>query len=110
MAPSNLRQRARHEPLYDVDPLTGVSIEVFYADRTLETFGRQSSGWFWWPRQRGFAPNGPASGPFPTSYSAYRNALLATGFGGQFGDQSDRDEKHNKYPQARVGEAAFFHT
>jgi hypothetical protein len=33
-------QQARHEPLYDVHPRTGASIEVFYADRTLETFGR----------------------------------------------------------------------
>jgi hypothetical protein len=30
----------RYEPLFDVDPVTGVSIEVFYADRRLETFGR----------------------------------------------------------------------
>jgi hypothetical protein len=22
---------------------------VFYADRTLETFGRGGAGWFWWP-------------------------------------------------------------
>ena len=29
-----------HHPLYDVDPQTGAAIEVFYADRTLETFGR----------------------------------------------------------------------
>ena len=32
-------QRAQ-VPFYDVDPQTGVSIEVFYADRALETFGR----------------------------------------------------------------------
>jgi hypothetical protein len=41
-----------HEPLYDILPLTGLSIEVFYADRTLETFGRGGAGWFWWPRRR----------------------------------------------------------
>ena len=35
-----------HEPLYDILPLTGLSIEVFYADRTLETFGRGGAGWF----------------------------------------------------------------
>jgi hypothetical protein len=75
MAPSNLRQRARHEPLFDIHPLTGASIEVFYADRALETFGRQSSGWFWWLRQRGFAPSGPATGPFATNYAAYRHAM-----------------------------------
>jgi len=75
MAPSNLRQRARHEPLFDIHPLTDASIEVFYADRALETFGRCGAGWFWWWRRRGFAPDGPASGPFPTNYSAYRHAL-----------------------------------
>jgi hypothetical protein len=63
------------EPLFDVHPVTGASIEVFYADRTLETFGRGCSGWFWGPRRRGFAPDGPTHGPFPTSYSAYRDAL-----------------------------------
>jgi hypothetical protein len=65
----------QHEPLYDIVPETGVSIEVFYSDRTLETFGRGGAGWFWWPRLRGFAPAGPATGPFATSYAAYRHAL-----------------------------------
>jgi hypothetical protein len=65
----------RHEPLFDVHPRTGASIEVFYADRRLETFGRCGAGWFWWLRRRGFAPAGTASGPFPTSYAAYRHAL-----------------------------------
>ena len=75
LAQSNPRQRAAHEPLYDVDPRTGVSIEVFYADRTLETFGRCGSGWFWWPRRLGLSPDGPATGPFATSYAAYRHAM-----------------------------------
>jgi hypothetical protein len=72
---SNPRRRGRHEPLYDIDPRTGASIEVFYADRALETFGRGGAGWFWWSRQRGFAPNGAPTGPFATSYAAYRHAL-----------------------------------
>jgi hypothetical protein len=72
---SNPRQRARHEPLYDIHPRTGVSIEVFYADRTLETFGGCDSGWFWWPRRRGCSPEGQAIGPFATSYAAYRHAM-----------------------------------
>ncbi|MDE1937084.1 hypothetical protein [Bradyrhizobium sp.] len=63
------------EPIHDINPLTGVDIEVFYSDRTLETFGRGAAGWFWWPRRRGFAPDGLAIGPFPTSYAAYRNAM-----------------------------------
>jgi hypothetical protein len=66
--------RARHEPLFDVHPQTGVSIEVFYADRSLETFGKGGAAWFWWSRRPGFAPDGPAIGPFSTSYSAYRHA------------------------------------
>ena len=45
MAPLHLPRR---EPLYDVHPLTGISIEVFWADTTLETFGRGGAGWFWW--------------------------------------------------------------
>jgi hypothetical protein len=74
---SNPGQCARREPLYDTDPRTGISIEVFFSDRTLETFGRGGAGWFWWSRRRGFSPDGPANGPFPTSYSAYRHAITA---------------------------------
>ena len=73
MAPH--RTPTHTEPLYDIDPRTGVSIEVFYADRTLETFGRGGAGWFWWPRRRGCSPDGPATGPFATSYAAYRHAM-----------------------------------
>src|ERR1700694_3982516 len=65
----------RREPLFDIDPQTGATIEVFYADRRLETFGRTGAGWFWWSRRRGRAPDGPLTGPFATSYSAYRHAL-----------------------------------
>jgi hypothetical protein len=64
-----------HEPLYEIDPQTGVSFEVFYADRTLETFGLGGAGWFWWPRRRGCSPDGSPTGPFATSYAAYRHAL-----------------------------------
>jgi hypothetical protein len=69
---SNPRQ---HEPIYDIVPETGVSIEVFYTDRTLETFGRGGAGWFWWPRRQGCSPDGPATGPFATAYAAYRHAM-----------------------------------
>ena len=63
------------EPLYDIDLVTGATIEVFYADRALETFGRCGSGWFWCSRRRGFSPDCSPTGPFPTSYSAYRHAM-----------------------------------
>jgi hypothetical protein len=68
---------AQRAPLFDVHPLTGVTIEVFYADRTMETFGRCGAGWFWCSRRRGFSADGSATGPFPTSYAAYRRALIA---------------------------------
>jgi hypothetical protein len=68
-------QRARLEPLFDLHPRTGVSIEVFFADRTMETFGRCGAGWFWQVRRRGFAPEGWPTGGFSTSYAAYRSAM-----------------------------------
>jgi hypothetical protein len=67
--------RRKLEPLFDVHPVTGSSFEVFYADRTLETFGNRGAGWFWHARRSGFAPAGAARGPFPTSYSAFHDAL-----------------------------------
>ena len=63
------------EPLFDIHPVTGACIEVFYADNRLVTFGRGGSGWFWWFRQRGLAPDNAATGPFATSYAAYRHAM-----------------------------------
>jgi hypothetical protein len=62
--------------MFDIHPVRGGSIEIFFADRTLETFGRGGAGWFWHVRRRGFAPHGPAMGPFPTSYSACRDAFV----------------------------------
>jgi hypothetical protein len=47
MTMSTDRRRQKYEPLFDTHPVTGRSIEVFYADRTLETFGRAGVGWFW---------------------------------------------------------------
>jgi len=67
--------RDRHEPLFDIIPGTGVGIELFYADRTLETFGRVGAGWFWWRRRHGFTPEGERIGPFATRYAAYRHAM-----------------------------------
>jgi hypothetical protein len=62
-------------PFYETDPVTGVNIEVFYAGRALETFGRGGVGWFWWPRRRGCSPDGSPTGPFAAIYSAYRHAM-----------------------------------
>jgi hypothetical protein len=72
MAPLQLAHR---EPIHDVHPLTGISIEVFYSDRTLETFGRGGAGWFWWWRRRGCSPDGSSTGPFSSSYAAFKHAM-----------------------------------
>jgi hypothetical protein len=88
VAPASAPQRPWREPLYDLDPLTGISIEVFYADRELETFGRCGAGWFYWARQRGCSPSGPATGPFATSYAAYRHAVSSGGAGTKRGTKN----------------------
>ena len=75
MRVSAVTSNLSREPLFDVDPRSGATIEVFYADRRLETFGRCGAGWFWQSRLRGFASDGPPTGPFATSYAAYRHAL-----------------------------------
>ncbi len=72
---TDLERRAAFEPLYDIHPRTGATIEVFWADRTVETFGRSGAGWYWCARRRGLAPSSPQTGPFATSYAAYRHAL-----------------------------------
>jgi hypothetical protein len=72
---SGCKVRAAYEPLYDVDPLSGASIEVFYADRVLAGSFGKCSGWFWWTCQPGCLPDAPPVGPFATSYTAYRDAM-----------------------------------
>ena len=52
MTPTHCLQLAAREPLYDINALTGISIEVFYADRTLETFGIGGAG-----HKRGYSPD-----------------------------------------------------
>jgi hypothetical protein len=70
---SKLERRAAYEPVYDVDPRTGASIEVFYADEVLaKSFGTRS-GWFWWSCRHDFLLEDPPTGLFATSYAAYRN-------------------------------------
>jgi hypothetical protein len=69
---------AAFEPLYEIDPRTGVAIEIFYADRILAvSFGAQGPGWFHWSCQRGCLPEDLPIGPFGSSYRAYRDALGA---------------------------------
>jgi hypothetical protein len=66
------------DPIYDINPTTGVSIEVFFWACTLETFGKCGGGWLWWSRRRGCSPDGSPIGPFATSYAAYRHAMNTT--------------------------------
>jgi len=83
-----------HDPIYEIDPQTGISIEVFFADYGLETFGRSGAGWFWWPRRRGCSPNGSPTGPFATSYAAFRNAMNVSREGDRpFSSQESRSLK-----------------
>ena len=58
-------------------PHTGDSIEVFFADHWLAKSFGMHTGWFYWSCQRGYLPKEPPTGPFATSYAAYRNALGA---------------------------------
>ena len=75
---SELVRRAACEPLYDLDPQTGASIEVFYADQVLAASFGTRPGWFFWTCRPGCLPDDLPRGPFATSYLAYRDA--ATGW------------------------------
>ena len=70
---SDAQRRPQFEPLYDVDPHTGATIEVFFGDHVLD--GMRGEGWFWWSCNPGCVPDWPPIGPFGTSYRAYRDAL-----------------------------------
>jgi hypothetical protein len=70
-------KRRTFEPLYDIDPQTGDSVEIFYADGALAaSFGTRDAGWFWWTCQPSCVPEDLPTGPFATSYAAYRNFAL----------------------------------
>jgi hypothetical protein len=75
---SDPKRRPAFEPLYDIDPHTGATIEIFHADLPLAaSFGARSGGWFHWSCQRGCLPERLPDGPFGSSYLAYRDALGA---------------------------------
>jgi hypothetical protein len=75
---ANAQRRDPYEPIYDIDPHTGASLEVFYADAVLARSFSAGCGWFWWTCQPGRLPEGHPSGPYPTSYAAYRGALVGS--------------------------------
>jgi hypothetical protein len=58
--------------LYEIDPTTGATIEIFCADRVAaQSFGAHAAGWYW--RQRGSVDL--PSGPFIVCLDAYRDAV-----------------------------------
>jgi len=61
-----------NEPLYEVHPKTGATIEIFHAD---DLFAGMGAGWFWWTCKPGLVPGWPPIGPFGSSYRAYCDAL-----------------------------------
>ena len=61
--------------LYEIDPRTGATVEIFWADRALaQSIGTHAAGWYW--RERS-SPDAP-SGPFLVCLDAYRDALHLT--------------------------------
>jgi len=70
--PNNPKRNLAHEPLYEVHPKTGATIEIFHAD---DLFAGMGAGWFWWTCQAGSKPEWRPRGPFGTSYRAYCDAI-----------------------------------
>jgi hypothetical protein len=64
------------EPLYDTNPRTGATLEVFYADTALATcLSIRRAGWCHWTCRPGcWQPTTPR-GPFASRYVAYRDAV-----------------------------------
>ena len=50
---SDPKRRTAREPLYDIDTLSGASVEIFYAYGALAEFFGTSPGWFWWSVYQG---------------------------------------------------------
>ena len=82
---SKPERRAACDPLYDIDPRTGRTFEIFLADSVLaRSFGARG-GWFWWSCLPGGLPETPPHGPFTTSYGAFRDAPASHSKPQQFG-------------------------
>jgi hypothetical protein len=86
---SDPKRYTAYEPLYDLDPQTGASVEIFYADPTVaRSFGTSEAGWYWWSCQSGSLPKGEPRGPFANSYLAYRD--VATRWANTNGPRASR--------------------
>jgi hypothetical protein len=66
------------EPLHVIHPITGATIEVFYADRVFAIMA--GAGRFWWSYKLGDVPEWPPRGPFRSRDAAYVDALAALEF------------------------------
>jgi hypothetical protein len=74
IAISSHRTRRAECALYEIDPRTGATVEIFYADRAVaQSFGGSAAGWYWRYRLTDRSP-GAASGPFLVCLDAYRDA------------------------------------
>ena len=72
MAISSGPMRRAECAFYEIDPRTGATVVVFYADGlAAQSFGARGAGFYW--RERGSA-NVP-SGPFFVCLDAYRDAM-----------------------------------
>ena len=86
------------DPLYNIDPQTGASVEIFYADRALATsFGARDAGWFVWSCRAGSLPDGLPTGPFATSYSAFREAAYFAPQAPSFGRRTVSEQLANRH-------------
>jgi len=75
---SDPKRHTAREPLYDIDPQTGATVEIFYADGAVaRSFGTSEAGWFWWTCQSGSLPSDLPAGPFTSSYLAYRDVATS---------------------------------
>jgi hypothetical protein len=74
-----------HEPLCSLQPLSGATIEVFYADQVFKSM--RAEGWFWWSYTPGDIPEWPPNGPHATSCDAFRDASAR-----QSGASLDKDD------------------
>jgi hypothetical protein len=89
---SDPERHTANEPLYKIDPETNASIEIFFADSALAKSFGTSPGWFTWSCRGGSLPDRLPTGPFSTSYLAYRFTL--GGHNSYFGKRPSSDQQN----------------
>ena len=74
---SDPKRHTAYEPLYENDPETGDSVEIFYADPAVaRSFGAREAGWFWMRRGEQHACVGCHAGPETAPENAVPMILL----------------------------------